>query len=155
MGPPHATRSPCKEATIRDLLQPYNKYCTSYCVTWIKLLMYQILTILSNINHCVDVSTFFFKTGQFSCPVWRDPLCEPAMVHPCPVHRHTALPQGQDQEAGEGHRGILTSINVQTEIGQSSGDSVWLPVCRHLRVRCPRTATCSLFTCSLTVSHFG
>ena len=72
-------------------------------------------------NHTVDVSTLLFKTGQFSRPVRRDPLCEPAVVHPRLVHRHTALPQGQDQEAGEGHRGI---INVQTGIGHSSGDGV-------------------------------
>lgn len=38
--------------------------------------------------------------GQFSCQVRRDPFCEPALVHPCALHRHTAFPQRQDQEAG-------------------------------------------------------
>ncbi len=42
-----------------------------------------------------------FPTGQFSCQVWRDPLREPALVHPRSVHRDTTLPQGQDEEEGE------------------------------------------------------
>uniref|UniRef100_A0A4W6F737 Sphingomyelin phosphodiesterase acid like 3A n=1 Tax=Lates calcarifer TaxID=8187 RepID=A0A4W6F737_LATCA len=48
--------------------------------------------------------------GQFSCQVWRDPLCEPAVVHPRSLHRHSTLPQRQDQEEGEARRSSVKAI---------------------------------------------
>ena len=58
---------------------------------------------LDGINLCLPV-LFLFSTGQFSCQIWRNPLCEPALVHPRSLHRDTALPQRQDQEEGKAIR---------------------------------------------------
>lgn len=43
---------------------------------------------------------FFLPVGQLSCPFWRSPFCQPALVHPCPVHANQTLPQRQDKEKG-------------------------------------------------------
>lgn len=51
---------------------------------------------------CVFIVVYFFiSPGQLPSQVRRHPFCEPAVVHPCPVHGHTTLPQGQDEKTGE------------------------------------------------------
>lgn len=36
---------------------------------------------------CVLITVCFsFHPGQLSCAFWRSPLCQPALVHSCPIH---------------------------------------------------------------------
>lgn len=50
--------------------------------------------------HLLTALLFFLSVGQLSCPFWRSPFCQPALVHPCPVHANQTVPQRQDKEKG-------------------------------------------------------
>lgn len=56
---------------------------------------------ISNLN---VFFSFIILIGQFPCSLWWNPFCQPAVVHPRPVHNNQALPEGQDEEAGNYHQ---------------------------------------------------
>lgn len=55
---------------------------------------------LTKALHLLTAFLFFLSVGQLSCPFWRSPFCQPALVHPCPVHANQTVPQRQDKEKG-------------------------------------------------------
>lgn len=55
---------------------------------------------LAKALHLLTGFHFFLSVGQLSCPLWRSPFCQPALVHPCPVHANQTIPQRQDKEKG-------------------------------------------------------
>jgi len=60
---------------------------------------------LAKAMHLLTAFNFFPSVGQLSCPLWRSPFCQPALVHSCPVYANQTIPQRQDKEKGN-HEGL-------------------------------------------------
>lgn len=66
---------------------------------------FHLIDCLAKAMHLLTAFNFFLSVGQLSCPLWRSPFCQPALVHPCPVHTNQTIPQRQDKEKGN-HEGL-------------------------------------------------
>lgn len=85
----------------------------------ISCVFFPVFTNLNTTGLCVFTrfALGLCPTGQFSCQIWRNPFCQPAVVHSRPLHRHQTVPEGQDQEEGSwNHSHFVPMKDVEEEI---------------------------------------